>query len=229
MPTSDSAFGRLGASGDGPYHQAVSPQIGAGLITRAWTRIAVLALMCVLVGACAGATFDPSGPCSADGRAAGAYPELEALAPKVFDGRPPDKLDSGRNCTPGALATLAVHGVSELRFAGATWDLGPNSGVTLAVFDAPGLKDAWIAEFFEAGARTARRVETVDVGPMQLPDGPEAIRIDALNGESYQTVVVWPDAGRVRVALIASFIREIESKDAHEGVVNKAIEAAFGS
>jgi hypothetical protein len=194
---------------------------------RQWLAVVVLAAMVVLAAGCEGARFDPSGPCSVDGRVAGAYPELEALTPRGFNGRAPDNVDSGRNCTPGALATLALHDVTELRFAGATWDLGPNSGVTLAVFDAPGLEAGWMAEFFEAGARTARRVETVDVRPMDLPDGTDAIRIDALNGESYQTVVVWPDHGRVRVALIASFIREISTKQAHEDVVNVAIEVSL--
>ena len=165
-------------------------------------------------------TFDPSGPCSTDGRAAGAYPELEALVPREFQGRAPDKVDSGRNCTPTALATLALHDVSEMRFAGGIWDLGSNSGVTLAVFEAPGLEAAWVAEFFEAGARTARRVESVDVRSIVLPGGAAASRIDALNGESYQTVVVWPDGERVRVAIVASFIREVSTKAAHEAVVS---------
>jgi hypothetical protein len=153
---------------------------------------------------------------------------LEALVPRVFQGQAPDRVDSGRNCTTAALATLALHDVSELRFAGGTWDLGSSSGVTLAVFDAPGLEAAWMAEFFEAGARTARRVESVEARSIVLPEGVAASRIDALNGESYQTVVVWPDGERVRVALVASFIREVSTKDAHEAVVNDAIAAALG-
>jgi len=189
---------------------------------------AVLVVLSALASGCAGATFDPSGPCDSDGRAAGAYPELEALVPRSLQGRAPDRVDSGRNCTTAALATLALHNISELRFAGAIWDLGSNSGVTLAVFEAPGLQPAWVAEFFEAGARTARRVESVDVRSIALPDSVAASRIDALNGESYQTVVVWSDGGRVRVALVASFIREVSTKEAHEAVVNDAIAAALG-
>ena len=195
---------------------------------RAAVLVTRLAVVCALASSCAGATFDPSGPCSTDGRAAGAYPDLEALVPREFRGRAPDRVDSGRNCTPTALATLALHGIKELRFAGGIWDLGPNSGVTLAIFDAPGLEAAWVAEFFEAGARTARRVELVDVRSMAMPDGVAASRIDALNGESYQTVIVWPDGDRVRVALVASFIREISTKAAHEEVVTDAIAAAIG-
>ena len=194
-----------------------------------------MAVAILLVGAlasgCGQGTFDPSGPCTADGRAAGAFPELEALVPPEFRGRAPDRVDSGRNCTTTALATLALHNVSELRFAGGIWDLGSSSGVTLAVFDAPrdeaGLEAAWMAEFFEAGARTARRVESVDARSIVLPDGEAASQIDALNGESYQTVVVWPDGDRVRVALVASFIREVSTKEAHEAVVTEAIAASF--
>ena len=214
-----------------PYDRGVPHRFRALGLTRAPVGIrfvaGLLAVIAVVAG-CGRGTFDSSGPCSTDGRAAGAYPDLEALVPREFRGRAPDKVDSGRNCTPTALATLALHDISEMRFAGGIWELGSNSGVTLAVFEAPGLEAAWVAEFFEAGARTARRVESVDVRSMVLPDGAAASRIDALNGESYQTVVVWPDGERVRVAIVASFIREVSTKAAHEEVVTDAIAAALG-
>ncbi len=233
MSTSDSAFApagpSAGSSAAGPYHHDVPPRFAARFRVRAVFAIAFLVVLGALASGCAGATFDPSGPCNSDGQAAGAYPDLEALVPRSFQGRAPDRVDSGRNCTTGALATLALHNVTELRFAGAIWDLGSSSGVTLAVFEAPGLEASWMAEFFEAGARSARRVESVDAGPMQLSDGTAATRIDALNGESYQTVVVWPDGGRVRVALVASFIREIGTKDAHDVLVGEATAASLGS
>ena len=168
------------------------------------------------VGCAGGATFDPSGPCVADGRAPGAYPDLEALPPKTYAARPPDRLDSGRNCTDQALGTLAEHGVDEVRFAGATWDLGSSSGVTMAIFEAEGLQADWVAEFYEAGARGARRVEEVTVGPIALGEA-DGTRIDVLNGESFQTVVVAADdADRVRVVLVASAVREIETRAAHD-------------
>ena len=116
----------------------------------------------VIVAGCTGETFDPSGPCTTDGRAAGAYPELEALVPRLFEGRAPDRIDSGRNCSPEALATLKDHGVNELRFAGATWDLGSGGGVTIAVFESATLEADWVAEFYEVGARNARKTESVD-------------------------------------------------------------------
>jgi hypothetical protein len=228
MPTFDSAF----RPEDGPpparIMRTVPPRIASRFRVRAAFSVAVMLVLCMLASGCAGATFDPSGPCTSDGRAAGAYPDLESLVPREFRGRAPDRLDSGRNCTTAALATLALHDISEVRFAGGIWDLGSSSGVTLAVFDAPGLEAAWLAEFFEAGARSARRVESVDVRSIVLPDGVAGSRIDALNGESYQTVIVWPDGERVRVALVASFIREVSTKDAHEAVVTDAIAAALG-
>ena len=193
--------------------------------------MAILLVIGALASGCSQGNFDPSGPCTADGRAAGAYPELEALVPRDFRDRPPDGVDSGRNCTTTALGTLALHEVSELRFAGGIWELGSSSGVTLAIFNAPrgapGLQAAWMAEFFEAGARAARRVESVDARSIVLPDGAAASRIDALNGESYQTVVVWPDGERVWAAIVASFIREVSTKEAHDEVVTDAIAAAL--
>src|SRR5829696_7976741 len=55
-----------------------------------------------LLNACSGGpppSFDPTGDCTTDGRAPGAYPELEALVPTRYQGVPPGTLDSGRNCT----------------------------------------------------------------------------------------------------------------------------------
>lgn len=197
------------------------------LHVRAGGAIAAAALLAGLAAGCAAGQFEPSGPCRTDGRTPGAYPQLEAIVPPTFRGRAPDRLDSGRNCTPRALATLIAHGVSELRFAGGTWDLGSSSGLTLAVFEAPGLDASWLAEFYEVGARSARKTESVEVRNMAMPNGVPGSRIDALNGESYQSVIVWPDGDRVRVALIASFIREVETKAAHDAVVTEALAAAM--
>ena len=74
------------------------------------------------------ASFDPTGACTADGSAPGAYPELEALVPTTYEGKGPDRLDSGRNCTPQNLATLQAAGIDEVRFAGGTWGFGGGAG-----------------------------------------------------------------------------------------------------
>jgi hypothetical protein len=182
----------------------------------------------ILLTACSPA-FDPTGPCQADGSAKGAYPELEALIPATFRAAGPKELNSGRTCSQQGLATLAGHGITELRFAGGIWETGTSSGVSLAVLTAPNgsLDPSWVSEFYEASARNGKNVDAVTPVAVTLPSGASATRIDVLNNESYQTVVVWPRDGRIAVALIANFIREIQTKAAHDVVVNEAI-AAYG-
>ena len=106
-------------------------------------RIGALVLAVhVLVAGCtatAGASFDPTGACSTDGKVAGAYPDLEALVPKAYRGAPPETLDSGRNCTPSGLGPLASLGIQEVRFAGGTWTFGAERALVLAVFRTSGL------------------------------------------------------------------------------------------
>ena len=179
-----------------------------------WLVVAVLAAGCA-------ATFDPSGPCTTDGRAAGAYPDLEALVPHELGGEAADTVDSGRNCTAAALGALAGHDVTELRFAGSTWDNGANAGVSSAIFEASGLQAEWVHEFYKSGAESGRNTEQV-VSSSADVDGTTRYRIDTLNGESYQSVVNWQDGERVRVVLVASFIRDT-SKAVHDRLVEKVI------
>jgi hypothetical protein len=192
--------------------------------------IAALAVAALLVAGC-GSSFDPSGACTADGSAPGAYPDLEAAVPSTLTGSRPNDLDSGRSCTPNGLGTLASHGVNELRFAGGTWERGSDSGVSLAVFtdpDGPPLQPGWVAEFYEAGARSASKVDSVEVLDYAVSDTVTGRRIDVLNGESYQTIVVWERQGQVAVALVANAIRQVQTKEAHEAQVRSAVEA-FGA
>jgi hypothetical protein len=199
---------------------------------RVGTRHAPAALICMLLAVaavaagCAAPSFDPSAPCTSDQRIAGAYPALEALVPREFRDRGPDLVDSGRTCTDAALGTLKAHDVHELRFAGATWVLGASSGVSIAILEADELHADWVAGFYEAGARAARNSQSVETSATEM-DGRPASRIDTLNGESYQTVIVSPDGQRVRVVIVASFVREIQTKEAHEAVVTEAIAAAI--
>jgi hypothetical protein len=206
----------------------MSPRSTARVRTRL-ARAAVLGALlafAAIAASCAAPSFDPSAPCTSDQRVAGAYPALEALVPRVFRDRGPDLLDSGRTCSDAALGTLKAHDMRELRFAGATWVLGSSSGVSFAILEADELRADWVADFYEAGARAARNSQSVDTSATEI-DGQPASRIDTLNGESYQTVIVSPDGPRVRVVIVASFIREIQTKDAHEAVVADAIAAAF--
>jgi hypothetical protein len=187
-----------------------------------------LAAVLALVGAACGAAFDPSGPCTTDGRAAGAYPSLEAMVPRELDGRAATRVDSGRNCTAAALGSLATHDVTELRYAGSTWDTGPNGGVTLAIFEAPNLRADWVHEFYKSGAESGRNTEQVTAATVDI-GGRTGYRVDTLNGESYQTVVDWQDGDRVRVVLVASFIRDVPSKADHDDAVGRAIATALAA
>ena len=223
-----------GVIGRATYHSAVirvpgdrGPLPSRAVAGRAASILAVLAMVAAIVG-CGGGSFDPDASCTADGRAPGAYPELEALVPATFEGRSPDRLDSGRNCSATALGTLAAGGIDELRFAGGIWDLGASGGVTLAVLEADGLDASAAAAFYEAGARAGRKVESVERSAIPV-GGLDGARIDALNDESFQTVVVVPgDPDRVWVVIVASAIREVETREAHDSVVTDAIAAAFG-
>jgi hypothetical protein len=193
-----------------------------------WIVLAVV--VGLALGGCTSA-FDPSGPCTADGSKPGAYPDLEVLLPTTFRSAPPKQLDSGRTCTKDGLTTLAAHGVGELRFAGATWETGTESGLTLAVFiDASGplLDPAWLADFYEQSANSGKNVQSVATTDYTIGAGIAGQRIDVLNGESFQSIVVWPRDGRVAVALIADGIRQIQTREAHDKVVREAIDAFHG-
>lgn len=189
----------------------------------------LLGLLLAACGTAASTSFDPEAPCSADGQRPGAYPELEAALPETFAGQPPVRRDSGRNCSAGALGTLAEHGIDEVRFAGAVWETGRRSGVTIAIFDAEGLTADRLAEFYERGARDARKTNDVRVRRMTV-DGVKGHRLDTLNDESFQTIVVFPPAGQalIQAVLVASDVREIETREAHDRVVEEATEAAIG-
>ena len=165
------------------------------------------ALLAVAMAACTTAAaprFDPSAPCPPDGRGSGAYPELEARVPMTFDGRAAERRDSGRNCSDENLATLKARGISEIRFAGAIWSDGAPRGVTLAVFSAPGLQPAWMAEWYQATAEVGRRTNDIQLTPREVQGRP-GFRLQLVNGDAHQVVIVWPSAdGTVTQVVIAS-------------------------
>lgn len=147
--------------------------------------------------------------------------------PRQLGGRGADRLDSGRNCTSAALGTLEGHGVTDLRFAGGLWEQGSRSGTTLVVFEAPSrLEAAWLAEFYEAGARAGRNTDAIDSTDVEV-HGARGRRLDTLNDDSFQSVVVWGIGGRVVGVLVASDIREAGTRETHEAALAAAI-AAFG-
>ena len=189
-----------------------------------------IALSTIACGTSA-ATFQPEGPCVVDGRAAGAYSDLEAQLPRVLGVDEPTSVDSGRSCTEAALGSLISHGLHEIRFAGATWDLGGGIGVTSVVFaDAGGstLPAEWIAEFYELGARTARRTENIETSRPSFDAVGETWRLDTLNNLSLQTIVTWQDAGLVRVVLVATGVAPSATREAHDELVDAAVRASGG-
>ena len=194
-------------------------------------RLVATALLVPLLAACGSsgaASFDPNAPCTSDDQLSGAYPELESALPSSFDDAAPVRRDSGRNCTDAALGTLGAHGIKEVRFAGALWETGKRSGVTVAIFTAPGLTAERLFEFYETGARGARKTDNIDTKTITV-DGVTGNRLDALNDESFQSILVFdgeaPDT--VRAVLIASDAREVQTKQAHEQVVRRAAETTL--
>jgi hypothetical protein len=186
----------------------------------------ILVAAALVSAACGGKpapSFDPSGPCVADGRAPHAYPDLEALVPPALAGRPPSTLDSGRNCTAANLGTLASHGVTEIRFAGGIWTDGAQSGITLAVFRAPGLQAEWMGEWYEASARAGRVTGGLKLSKPVIGGRP-ANRLDLVNGDSVQTVVTWAAAPGSQAA--SGAVNVVIAADEPESRIQAAI-AAF--
>jgi hypothetical protein len=172
---------------------------------RRFRRFLLLATVLLGFAACTGEarpSFDPSGACTVDGRAPGAYPELEARLPTNYRETAPAEVDSGRNCSPEALGTLA-ESFDEVRFAGATWSFGAERALVLAVFSAPNLDAAEVAEFYEQSARTTQRMEILDETEPTIAGRP-GWRLDAKRVERLQTVVVWPAADPDVVNVIIS-------------------------
>lgn len=172
-------------------------------MSRRWLFALALALALAVPGCTGTATvsFDASGPCTGDGSAPGAYPDLEASIPRSYEDRAPDTLDSGRHCTPANLGTLAEAGIDEIRFAGGTWDFGGNRAAALAVFEAPGLTADQIAEFYATSAAAANRTEITDESTPTLAGRP-GHRLDTKTGERIQTVLIWPAAAPDRVNVV---------------------------
>jgi hypothetical protein len=158
--------------------------------------VAGILIAATILSACSSgpaATFDPSGPCSTDGRSAGAYPELEARIPTTYEGRGPNALDSGRHCSTLNLGPLAVAGFDEVRFAGGTWDFGGDRAAALVVFQADGLTADLVADFYAQSARAADRTTITGESTPTLA-GRAGHRLDTTTGSRTQTIVVWPSA-----------------------------------
>jgi hypothetical protein len=183
--------------------------------------VLLLALALGLAGCSQAAprSFDPSGTCTADGSAPGAFPDLEARIPTSYRDGAPATLDSGRNCDPSSLGSLAERGITEIRFAGGTWTFGGERAVVLAVFSAPGLVADAVADFYAASARAASRTEILAESGATIA-GRSGRRLDTKTGERLQTVVVWPSSQ-------PELVNVVITNDLPEARIADAI-AAFG-
>lgn len=188
-------------------------------------RLHPFRLICIalLAAACAAppiASFDPSGPCTQNASAPGAYPELEAMVPTTYEQAPPKTLDSGRNCTDLALGSLRRAGFDEVRFAGGTWGFGGIRAAALVVFTAPGLTADRVAEFYAEGARAANRTRVTGETTPTIA-GRAVHRLDTVTGPRQQTVVVWP-------AATTDVVNVVITNDLPDPKIESAVEAFGG-
>ena len=164
---------------------------------RPGSVIVIAALIAsALIAACSVdpvSSFDPTGPCIADGSAPGAYPDLEARIPTAYEGQGPTRLDSGRHCSRENLGSLATAGFEEVRYAGGTWDFGGDRAAALVVFQADGLTADAIADFYATSARAADRTTVTGESTPTLAGRPGR-RLDTTTGSRTQTIVVWPSS-----------------------------------
>jgi hypothetical protein len=194
--------------------------------------VAAIAALSLVGAACqqAQASFTPTGPCLADGRAPGVYPQLEAMLPRHIDGRDATRVDSGRSCSPRALGTYARHGVSDIQYAGATWEEGGQDGTVIAVFvtgiGQPKIEQAWVEEFYEAGARASTKTENIEISRQATSGGGTLYRLDTLNDLSLQSVMAWSVGGPVRVVIVATRVAPGADRAGHEERLALALEAS---
>ena len=181
--------------------------------------LAALAVVILVVAACssdAPASFDPATPCDGIARQQmkGAYPALEARIPATIDGGEAASRDSGRFCSKETLGSVFDAGVTEVRFGGGIWEPGERGGIQLGAFEADRLTPALLAEEYRRGADASRRTEAVRATTLEV-DGRPAWRIDVVNGNSRQAIVVWGSAdGAVVQVVVAADVDEAQLQGA---------------
>lgn len=181
--------------------------------------LAAVTVMALVACAAPAAPFDPTGPCAGDGSAPGAYPDLEARIPTMYEGVAPETLDSGRNCSVENLGVLAAAGITEIRFAGGNWSFGGIRAAALVVFSAPGLTADLVADFYAGSATSSNRTQITGESTATLA-GTSVRRMDSTTGDRTQTVLVWPAAD-------ADVVNVVITNDLPDAKIESAV-AAFG-
>jgi len=174
------------------------------------------ALLLAGCSSAAPASFDPATPCDDTAREQmkGAYPALEALIPETIDGNQAASRDSGRFCSKETLGSVLDAGVTEVRFGGAIWETGERGGIQLGAFEGVGLTPALLAEEYRRAADASRRTEAVRATTLEVAGRP-AWRIDVVNGNSRQAIVVWGSAdGAVVQVVVAADVDEAQLQGA---------------
>jgi hypothetical protein len=170
--------------------------------------VAIILGVGLLVAACstaAGTSFDPATPCDPAVRQQmrGAYPDLEARIPALIDGTKANSRDSGRFCSKETLGSVYDAGVTEVRFGGGIWEVGERGGIQLGVFEGNGLTAELLAEEYRRAAEASRRTEAVKATTLEVGGRP-AWRVDVVNGNSRQAIVVWGSADGVVVQVVVA-------------------------
>lgn len=201
--------------------------------------IAALVVGAALLLAACGQAAIPSGPISGcgddrqDAMSIGGFPDLEAQLPRELEGKAPDIVNSGRSCSEKALGSLATHGVTELDFAGATWNQGRSDATVIAVLRTPvGQPPATlenIEEFYTAGAVAGTKTDNVTTTRPTMDPVGKVFRLEALNDLSQQTIVIWGDSQVFHVVLVATEVGPDASRADHDARVAAAVAVAGAS
>ncbi len=147
----------------------------------------------------------------------GAYPPLEARIPATIDGGEATSRDSGRFCSKETLGSVFDAGVTDVRFGGGIWEAGERGGIQLGAFEGDGLTPALLAEEYRRAADASRRTEAVRATTLEI-EGRPAWRIDVVNGNSRQAIVVWSSAD-------GAVVQVVVAADVDEGQLQGAIAA----
>jgi hypothetical protein len=161
-------------------------------------------------GNTAEASFDPSTPCNGAARQQmhGAYPDLEARVPPQLAGSDASNLESGRYCAKETIGSLWDAGFTEVQFGGGIYSVGDTGGIQASVWRAPGLTTQLMADEYRNGAQADRKVTVVSATTEQIA-GRNGFRMNLLNGEARQAILVWPSKdGAVVQVVIGSDVDE---------------------